>query len=194
MLAYIFWHWPRPQVAAGDYEADLIAFHGTLAADAPPGFRRSLTFRVGPLPWLGDDAGGYEDWYVVADSAALDPLNTAAVSGRRKPSHDRAARAAAGGAGGLYRHQSGEMDLIEARHATWLHKPGGMTYAQLDVQMQAWIAGAACSLWQRQMVLGPGREYFLLSRDALPCSPFADILTTSCRALGDSARVDDGVH
>lgn len=184
MLAYIFWHWPRPQIAAGEYEADLLAFHGALAAEPPPGFRRSLTFRVGPLPWLGGEAGGYEDWYIVADSAALDPLNGAAVSGRRKPSHDRAAHAAAGGAGGLYRHQSGELDLAEARHTTWLHKPEGMTYAQFDAQLGEWMAGVACSLWQRQMVLGPACEYCLLSREALPLPPDSSAIETPCDALG----------
>ena len=110
MLAYIFWHWPRPQVAAGEYETDLIAFHATLAADRhPASTARSPSASARCPGWV--TAGGYEDWYVVDGSAVLDPLNAAAVSGRRKPSHDRAVQAAAGGAGGTVSVQSG--------HRTW---------------------------------------------------------------------------
>lgn len=184
MLAYIFWHWPRPQVAKGEYEADLVAFHGALAAEPPPGFRRSLTFRVGPLPWLGDGVGGYEDWYVVDDSAALDPLNAAAISGRRRPSHDRAAQAAAGGAGGLYRFQRGDLDLAEARYATWVGKPDGMRYAEFDARLREAVGERDYALWQRQMVLGPGHEFCLLSREELPLLAQGGAIVAACRALG----------
>jgi hypothetical protein len=189
MLAYLFWHWPRPQVATGDYEVDLIAFHAALAAEPPPGFQRSLTFSVGPLPWLGEPARGYEDWYVVTDSAALDPLDAAAVAGRRKIPHDRAARGAAGGAGGLYRLYGGDLDLTKARTATWLHKPEGLAYADFDAQVRAWIGGQTCCVWQRQMVLGPAREFCILSREVLTLPSAAEALVAVCRTLDGAKKV-----
>jgi len=97
MLAYVFWHWPRPLVSTNEYEASLVGFHRSLTTDPPPGFRQSLTFHVDSLPWHNDKAEAYEDWYLVADSAALDPLNAAAVSGNNRTPHDRAAQSAAGG-------------------------------------------------------------------------------------------------
>ena len=164
MLAYLFWHWPQVGVELGEYEAAMVGFHGGLAAGAPVGFRRSLTVRVGAAPWLVGGTQGYEDWYVVDDSAALDPLNEAAVSGARRGPHDRAAYAAAGGAGGLYRFQRGDLDLAEAGVATWLSKPGGMSYAEFDARLREWIGDTPVALWQRQMVLGPAWEFCLLSR------------------------------
>ena len=165
MLAYLFWHWPQVGVELREYEAAMVGFHQVLAASAPVGFRRSLTVRVGAAPWLSGGTQGYEDWYLVDDSAALDPLNEAAVTGARRAPHDRAAYAAAGGAGGLYRFRRGELDLAEARIATWLSKPDGMGYAEFDARLWGWVGYRAVALWQRQMVLGPAREFCLLSRE-----------------------------
>ena len=56
-------------------------FTSALASAAPAGFVESLVFRVaGEAPWLGG-APAYADWYLLETSAALDPLNVAAVSG-----------------------------------------------------------------------------------------------------------------
>ncbi len=46
MLACVFWHWPRPHIDAEAYEESLVRFHRGLAANPPPGFRRSLSVRV----------------------------------------------------------------------------------------------------------------------------------------------------
>lgn len=35
MLAYIFWHWPRPGIASDEYVARQRAFHQALAARGP---------------------------------------------------------------------------------------------------------------------------------------------------------------
>ena len=54
LLAYLFWHWPRPDVPADAYEAALIAFHRQLAARRtrggswrPPRMRRMV---LSPAP------------------------------------------------------------------------------------------------------------------------------------------------
>jgi hypothetical protein len=191
MLAYVFWHWPRQDVAAREYEADLAAFHRSLAAHAPPGFRRSLAFRVAALPWDAPQAAGYEDWYLVEDFAALDALNAAAVAGHNRPPHDRAARAAAGGAGGLYRFQNGALDLAEARRATWLSKPAGVGYAEFDAQLRARTAGTPIAVWQRQMTLGPAPEFCLFSRETPPL-PEDDAALSGARQVVAGARVATG--
>ncbi|MDQ2828434.1 MAG: hypothetical protein M3Y74_05225 [Chloroflexota bacterium] len=165
MLAYVFWHWPRPHIDAGAYEESLVRFHRSLAADPPPGFQRSLSVRVDALPWPDAPAGGYEDWYLLDGSAALDPLNNAAVSGAHKTPHNHAAHAAAGGAGGLYRFQDGALDPGDAPAAAWLGKPDGMGYAAFDVRLRAWTDGVRVGLWRRQMVLGPAPEFCLLVPD-----------------------------
>ncbi len=163
MLAYIFWHWPYPDVERRAYERSVVDFHRSLAADRPPGFIRSGVFRLGAAPWPGAQPGGYEDWYLVEGSWALDPLNEAAVAEGRKPLHDQAARAAAIGAGGLCRRQSGELDLPAARLALRFPKPTGMPYDALYRLLEAALDPAATSLWRRQLVLGPAAEFCLLS-------------------------------
>lgn len=93
------------------------------------------------------------------------PLNDAAVSGAHKTPHDRAARAAAGGAGGLYRFQGGALDPGDAPAAAWLGKPDGIDYAAFEARLRAWTDGARVGLWRRQMVLGPAPEFCLLVPD-----------------------------
>src|SRR3954453_14023970 len=87
MLAYVFWHAPRPGVAAGHYEARLGAFHAALRADPFEGLGPTATLALPAIPWLGG-AAGYEDWYLVEDFAALGRLNAAAVSGSHAAPHD----------------------------------------------------------------------------------------------------------
>ncbi len=74
----MFWHAARSGVENAVYEATLVRFHAALAAHPPAGFICSFTSRTSRLPWLDADVA-YEDWYLVADSAALDPLDAAAV-------------------------------------------------------------------------------------------------------------------
>ena len=103
MLAYVFRHWPVADVARGEYEARLVAFHEVLARAGVAGFRGSVVFRVSGAPGMATGQAGYEDWYLVDGSAGLDPLNDAAVSGARSGPRDEAARLAADGHGSLYR-------------------------------------------------------------------------------------------
>ena len=155
MLAYVFWHQPRPTVARGDYESALRAFHSALD-------HTSSVFRLASAPWA--PAGPcYEDWYLVQDSAALDPLNDAAVSGHRKNPHDVAAAHAAWGAAGLYQLRLGEAVVSKARHAVWFAKPPGTAYDSLWDRLGPLCEITPAMLWQRRMVLGPTPEFCFLS-------------------------------
>ena len=78
VLAYVFWHRPYAEVSRSDYEAALAAFHEQLHRASCPGLEGSAAYRIFGAPWQGG-GDGYEDWYVVASSWALDPLNSTAV-------------------------------------------------------------------------------------------------------------------
>ncbi|HXR61260.1 MAG TPA: hypothetical protein VN732_08045 [Solirubrobacterales bacterium] len=143
MLAYLFWHRPRPGVEQEEYEEAQHRFHSLLEIE-------SACFRLERLPFA--EAPGYEDWYLVEDWQALGELNVAAVDARRRGGHDRAAALAADGWGGIYRAVRGPAEIPGV--AEWLHKPRGEATADF---LGGLPEGAGA--WQRQMVLGPAPEF-----------------------------------
>jgi hypothetical protein len=182
MLAYLFWHWPRPDVTAAAYEGDLITYHTALASSAPAGYRGSAVYRVQSAPWIGAPDGGYEDWYLLDGSAVLDPLNEVAVSPPLRVAHDRCARAAAGGAGGLYRLRNSAARWPQTGAALWFGRPAGLTYGELDALLQPALEAGAC-LWQRQMSLGPALEFCLLVRRQVALPPAVVPTSVACEAI-----------
>jgi len=162
MLAYVFWHWPLPEIDSDDYERMQRDFHLALAATEPAGFSSSWTFRIDGAPWVPAGARGYEDWYLLEDFAALGPLNDNAITGACREPHTRIASAADAGAGGLYRLRSGQPDIAGAQ-ATWLVKGKQTSYEELYRRFEPLGDRPGVSLWRRQMVLGPAPEFCLLS-------------------------------
>ena len=152
MLAYVFSHHASPGADLADYEEGMRRFHASLAEARPAGFIRSATYR---------SAGGYSDWYLVENSAALDPLNEAAVAGRIRPVHDAVAHVATDFAGKLYMLIAGEPagQAFETRFS----KPAGTSYRDLYQRLETWTMIGGVSLWRRMMVLGPPPEFCLLS-------------------------------
>jgi hypothetical protein len=163
MLAYVFWHWPQSHVNLDDYVAHLIDFHQTLAANKPNGFQQSIVFRVRGASWLNTSDDAYEEWYLLDDSAAMDRLNDAAVSGVCEVPHNKVAREAAAGIGGLYRLRAGQEELSEARRAIWLSKPAGVTYKDFYAALEPLTSQPGVALWGRQMTLGPTTEFCIHS-------------------------------
>ncbi len=127
MLAYVFFHHAAPGTEIAAYEEGLRRFHASLAEARPPGFVSSATYRV---------AGGYGDWYIVESSAALDPLNDAAVKGRALALHDAVAHAAVDFTGKLYMLLAGKPNGqgFEIRFS----KPAGMSYPDLYSRLRPW--------------------------------------------------------
>jgi len=160
MLAYVFWHWPQSGVDMETYVDHLVSFHRTLNANKPVGFHGSRVFRMHGVSWIDTTGDAYEDWYLLDDSAALDRINEAAVSGVCEAPHNLVAREAAGGTAGLYRIKAGDI-LMEPRFATWLSKPEGISYADFYEILKPMLTDAA--LWQRQMTLGPTTEFLIHS-------------------------------
>lgn len=159
MLAYVFWHWKRPEVTKPDYEDRQRGFHAALSASPSLGFINSFSFGPSNAPWAAS-GDVYEDWYLVEDFGALGLLNDAAVSGNRAEPHDVAAAVAADGAGGLYGLRRGSA-LPRPQYAHWFGKPEGMPYRELFAQLAPVVDSAGGTLWMRQMVLGPAREFCL---------------------------------
>ncbi len=159
LLAYVFWHWHRAQVAASTYEGHLIAFHRTLGEHKPDGFHHSRLLAMQGASWLERTARTYEDWNIVESSAALDPLNHDAVSGPCQEPHNQVARLTESGVGGLYSLRFGTIRRDTIRFAYRFHKPAGMTYTQLYEQLQFLEEQQSGDLWLRYMNLGPGPEF-----------------------------------
>ena len=171
MLAYVFWHWPQSHIDHDSYINHLIDFHNTLAANKPPGFQESVVFRVRGASWLNTTAEAYEEWYLLDGSAAMDPLNDAAVSGVCEEPHNRVAREAADGIGGLYRLRAGNGQLSESGHALWLSKPAGVSYKEFYASLQPLTSQPGVALWGRQMTLGPTTEFCIHSSNPIELPP-----------------------
>lgn len=163
MLAYVFWHWPQPSIDRDAYVNHLADFHRTLASNKPPGFHNSIVFRIKGANWLNTSGEAYEEWYVLDNSAAMDPLNEAAVSGVCEQPHNRVAREAADGTGGIYRFRGGQEELAQSRFAVWLSKPNGVSYNDFYAALQPLTSQPDVGLWGRQMTLGPTTEFCIHS-------------------------------
>jgi hypothetical protein len=169
-------------VTGPDYEAAQRRFHSALAAAPPQGFERSFSIALEGAPWAAGGGEAYEDWYLVDGSAALDPLNAAAVSASRQAPHDAAAALAAGGTAGLYSLRLGRPGPAPGT-ATWYAKPEGMTYREMFAALEPVVRSESAALWCRQMTLGPALEFCLHSRGPVslpePMAPF----TIRCRTV-----------
>ena len=91
-------------------------------------------------------------------SWALDPLNAFAVAGQVMSAHDAAAAQMEEGHGELYALVWGEPVLPERSTAVWLTRPRGIQWRTTLDALQ--LPGT--TLWRRQMVLGPGKEFALI--------------------------------
>jgi hypothetical protein len=171
MLAYVFWHWPQSSVERDAYEDHLREYQQTLAANKSIGFQQSVVFRIRGVSWLNTSDEAYEDWYLLDDSAAMDALNDAAVSGACEEPHNRVAREAADGRGGLYRLREGVENLEQAKFAIWLSKPAGVSYKTFYADLQSLTSQPGVALWGRQMTLGPTTEFCIHNQNPIELPP-----------------------
>jgi hypothetical protein len=182
MIAYVFWHWRKPDVAAAVYEKRQRDFHGALSSSTPAGFITSFSISLAGAPWANNGGETYEDWYLVDDFAALGALNQGAVSGSRAAPHDAAASVAGGGVAGIYALRSATKPTAPGQ-ALWFTKPAGTTYAELLDRLAPVVEREGGALWMRQMTLGPAREFCIHGSKliSLP-SPF-EALTLQLRSV-----------
>lgn len=190
MLAYVFWHWQQAGIDRDVYEDHQRDFQQTLTANKPNGFQHSAVFRISGATWLDNTGDAYEDWYVVEDSAALDPLNEGAVSGACEVPHNRVAREAADGTAGLYRLRMGTANLAHARFAVWLSKPANVLYKDFYAAMEPLTSQPGVALWGRQMTLGPATEFCLQSPSPIQLPPGYFGLTISLETIWPQMNAD----
>ena len=170
MLAYVFWHWPRAAVPVAEYQELQRRFHAALQAAPPAGFMGSRCVALRGAPWAGGGGPAFEDWYLLEGSAALDPLNAAAVTASRQGPHDAAAAAAEGGTAGLYSLRLG-VPRDAPWTAAWFAKPEGMSYGALFTLLGDVVEAEDAALWCRHMTLGPAPEFCLHTAGAVRLPP-----------------------
>src|SRR5678809_1008903 len=101
----------------------------------------------------------------------MDRLNEAAVSGACEEPHNRVAREAADGTGGLYRLRAGSEELAQAKFVNWLSKPAGVSYKDFYNGLQPITSQPGVALWGRQMTLGPTTEFCIHSTNPIELPP-----------------------
>jgi hypothetical protein len=185
-LAYVFWHWPRPEVSRESYEKRLAGFLAALSADGPAGLVQALSFRVDSLPWAAQPGGIYEDWYVVENFTALGVLNDAAISAGAKGPHDVIAGDYMKGAGGLLRTITGKLPLREARFATWVEKPIGPSYQSYYDDVAKIVGDRKTDLWRRQLVFGPSPQFCIHSVEPLEVPASLRPVTSRIAPIGSA--------
>jgi hypothetical protein len=189
LLAYVFWHWPKPATERGAYESAQHAFHRALAEAPSAGFVRSLSHTVAGAPWANEGHEAYEDWYLLRDSAALDALDQAAISASRQAPHDMAASLAAAGTAGLYQMRRGTPPG-SPRFAHWFSKPAGLSYPQVFAAVEPALAPVRGSLWVRRMTFGPALEFCVLAEEPAALAPPFQMLAVPLRPVWDGRHAD----
>jgi hypothetical protein len=170
VLAYLSWHRPAPTVERSAYERALEQFHHSLAHQPPCGFHGSTAFRAPELPWLGTDGegdgGGYEDWYLLEDWAAVGVLEEAAVSHGHASLHEQVASRAGVSSGAIYRLIEGHAaQLSGVRVAVWVTRSRPRERPSLEALLGDGMDPATAGLWRRCIGLGPAPEYCLLATE-----------------------------
>jgi hypothetical protein len=177
VLAYLSWHRPAPTVEREPYERALEQFHRSLKHQPPSGFRGSASYRAVTLPWLSGGsasppttgsyaAGGYEDWYLLEDWAAVGVLEEAAVAHGHVSAHDRVASLSGVSTGAVYRFLEGHAQLDDAHVAVWVARAGGHEHPSLSALLGDGMNPAFDGLWRRSLGLGPAPEFCLLASEA----------------------------
>ena len=175
MLAYLSWHRAAPGVEPAAYEQALERFHRSLSHRPPSGFQGSATFRAAELPWLGRDeasssadGGGYEDWYLVDDWAAIGVLEVAAASRGHLTAHEAVASLAGAAAGAVYRLIEGHGRLEETRVAVWVAPLRGHEHPSLAALLGDGMDPLGGGVWRRCLGLGPAPELCVLAGEVPP--------------------------
>jgi hypothetical protein len=175
VLAYLSWHRPAAGVQASAYEQALTHFHRSLAQRPPSGFHGSATFRLPEIPWLAPVADGsadpndepartgYEDWYLVADWAAVGVLEEAAVARGRETVHHAIASLAGVATSSVYRLVEGHPHPSAVTGAIWVSPARGHEHPSLGALLGDGMDPQRDSLWRRCLGLGPAPEYCLLA-------------------------------
>ena len=164
-ITYFFWHVPRAGVDEAVYASRIARFQEELE-QAGPGTTGLLadpqSYRLDDVPWINAGRPVYLDAYPLNGFAAMDLLNTAAVTGALTTPHADIASLYGSGAGSLYEMRFGMLEPSAVAHGYWFSKPAGMTYPEINAILEPFAVNGG-AVFRRVMVLGPSPEFCLLS-------------------------------
>ncbi|HUI31200.1 MAG TPA: hypothetical protein VLX91_13390 [Candidatus Acidoferrales bacterium] len=182
MIAYVFWHWKKPEVETAEYEKHLRKFHAKLREEPPKGFLDSFSVGFARAPWITSTDEAFEDWYLVENFGALGTLNEGVITGTRMTLHDAAAAIADGGTGGVYALHHGTV-MSRPRFAHWFGKPPGMSYKECFEELMPLVDNSGGALWMRRMTLGPAKEFCLHGDTVAAFPPRFNVLVIPLREI-----------
>jgi hypothetical protein len=126
----------------------------------------SYTFRVDGTPWMSQQEGVYEDWYLLKGFEVLGVLNEKAVSGSMRPVHNSAAHMSGDGKGGLFGLVKGSADY-GSKYALWISKSWSEDYESFYRKVLEEAGSLAMGLWRRQLAMGPSPEFCIFAAQPL---------------------------
>jgi hypothetical protein len=137
MLAYVFWHWKHLAFNRASTSFDCASStrhsHTHRPTDSP-----GRVSRANKAPWANDGNEAYEDWYIVTGSAALDPLNNAAIT----PASGAARRRRFSGAGGTPVFTVSVPGAHSARQRLHTGSPSpGTGHTSASDKLRPWMVG-----------------------------------------------------
>jgi len=142
----------------------------------------SYTFRVDGTPWMSQQEGVYEDWYLLKGFEVLGVLNEKAVSGSMRPVHNSAAHMSGDGKGGLFGLVKGSADYgskyalwiskswsedYGSKYALWISKSWSEDYESFYRKVLEEAGSLAMGLWRRQLAMGPSPEFCIFAAQPL---------------------------
>lgn len=159
MLAYVFWH--QTEYSEDEYINSLIDFHKYFNENIRvDGYLGSIVVKVNFVPW--SEGSAYEDWYLMESSKTLDLINDIVINDYKvKQLHDKVAKIARNGKGGLYKLINGSLDSPSYPYAYWISKPLGMSYDDFYKEINL------KNLWRKQLAMGPFSEFCIFSKDPI---------------------------
>ncbi|MBB5254703.1 hypothetical protein [Sulfurisphaera ohwakuensis] len=164
MLAYVFWHQKAKDYSEDEYVNSLVDFHKYFNENVKiDGYIGSIVIKVNFVPWTEEVV--YEDWYLLENSRTLDLINDIVEKDKKvREIHDKVARMARNGKGGLYKLINGSLDSPSYPYAYWISKPLGMSYDDFYKEI------AFQNLWRKQLAFGPFTEFCVFTKESINIS------------------------
>ncbi len=163
MLAIVFWNSRRTNASENDYRSSLIEFHQALNKNKPAGFRFSVTYRAGAVPWFAPKNEIFEDWYLLSNFAAMDVLDRAVLSTHGKEAHRYLMSNTGQASGAAFGLTRGMARMENLPVANWLQKPRNVSDCKLLKTIEEQLPAGKFSFWSRAMALGPTEQCVLSS-------------------------------
>jgi hypothetical protein len=174
LIAQIFWHIRNIELSKSVYENSLSNMERALKSSKSPGHIQTAIFESPSLPWIESTHEVFQSWYLLENLAALDnllKLFDQAMQTDDNPkldqSHEQIMSNSDNEAGGLYRHQSGNLDISAAINIYWISKDRSVDHGEFLARLNSAADANEISIWSRILGLSPATPFCLLSNREL---------------------------